>query len=259
MSNVLPGDYFVDLKQFPNNDVSFVWEIIDSLNENLISLIQKSDFPERDKKETKGLQVNDYGIVSNETFVSVNSFKISSLNILIEEGVEIEPGVLIKGPCKLSKGCKVRHGAYLRESCLIGEKSVVGHVTEVKNSIFLKGSEAGHFAYVGDSILGAFSNLGAGAKLANLEFRTQEEKEGKFTKTVKIPSDGKEFDTGLRKLGAIIGDGVEVGCNVVTSPGTLIGQGCWISPNTNVKKGIYAERKLIRSKNNKAVESDIRL
>tara|TARA_A100001037_G_scaffold305717_1_gene346992 strand:+ start:770 stop:1549 length:780 start_codon:yes stop_codon:yes gene_type:complete len=258
MSNVLPRDYFVDLKQFPNNDVSFVWEIIGSLNENLISLVQSAVLPEGDKVDIQGLQVNGYGIVSTDTFVSANSFKISSLNILIEEGVEIEPGVFIKGPCKLSEGCKIRHGAYLRESCLIGEKSVVGHVTEVKNSIFLKGSEAGHFAYVGDSILGALSNLGAGTKLANLEFRTQEEKEKRFAKTIKIPFDGKEFDTGLRKLGAIIGDGVEVGCNVVTSPGTLIGRGCWITPNTSVKKGIYGERKIIRSRYNKAVESDIR-
>ena len=259
MSNIHPKDYFVDFQQLPNCDVTFVWEIIATLNEYLASLIKNSGLPEAEKVDLKGLNVNNHGVVSKETFICGSSFKISSLNILIEEGVEIEPGVFIKGPCKLSKGCKIRHGAYLRESCLIGKESVVGHVTEVKNSIFLDGAEAGHFAYVGDSILGALSNLGAGTKLANLEFRTQEEKTGKNNKTIKISSDGQEFDTGLRKFGAIIGDGSELGCNVVTSPGTLLGKGCWVSPNTNVKKGIYTQGKLIRSRHNKGVESDIRL
>ena len=235
------------------------------MDENLISLIHNSDLPEGEKLDMKGLQADDQGVVSTGTFISSKTFKISSLNILIEEGVEIEPGVLIKGTCKLSKGCKIRHGAYLRETCLIGENAVVGHVTEVKNSIFMSEAEAGHFAYVGDSILGSFSNLGAGTKLANLEFRTFEEKNldlvtgEKYPKTIKIHSGGEELDTGLRKFGAIIGDGVETGCNVVTSPGTLLGKGCWVAPNTNVKKGIYAERKLIRTRHNKTVESDIRL
>ena len=256
MSSVLPKDYFVDLEQFPNSNVSFVWEIIGLLNENLISLIRNSDFPEGEKLDMKGLQVDEEGVVSTATFFSSRTFKISSLNILIEEGVEIEPGVLIKGTCKLSKGCKIRHGAYLRESCLIGEKSVVGHVTEVKNSIFLKGAEAGHFAYVGDSILGNFANLGAGTKLANLEFRTQEEKTEKVKKTIKIRSGGEEFDTRMRKFGAILGDGVEIGCNVVTSPGTLLGKECWVTPNTSVKKGIYSKQKLLSSRGNRTFESD---
>lgn len=129
--------------------------------------------------------------------------------IAIGKGSVVEPGAYIKGPCIIGKNCQIRHGAYLRGDILIEDSCVIGHATEAKNSIFLKGSQAGHFAYVGDSILGNGVNLGAGTKCANLRLDR---------KNIKIQGQ----DTGRRKLGAIFGDGSQTGCNAVTNPGTLM-------------------------------------
>jgi bifunctional N-acetylglucosamine-1-phosphate-uridyltransferase/glucosamine-1-phosphate-acetyltransferase GlmU-like protein len=100
-------------------------------------------------------------------------------------------------------------------------------------------TEAGHFAYIGDSILGYHVNLGAGTKLANLQLRTQEEKESGKINPIKITIDEKVIDTGMQKFGAVVGDYVEIGCNSVTCPGALIGKNSWILPNTTVRKGYY--------------------
>ena len=135
-------------------------------------------------------------------------------HIKIGKGVLIEPGAYIKSPTIIGDQTEVRHGAYIRGDCLIGANCVVGHVTEVKHSIFMNGAKAGHFAYLGDSILGNQVNLGAGTKLANLRFIKGE---------IIINSSDGPIKTGLRKLGAILGDGVQTGCNTVTNPGTLLG------------------------------------
>ena len=114
---------------------------------------------------------------------------------------------------------------------------MVGHVTEVKHSIFLDGAKAGHFAYVGDSILGNQVNLGAGTKLANLRFI-------KGDVPVAIP--GSTVKTGLRKLGAILGDYVQTGCNTVTNPGTIMGRKSMVTPNTTVASGYHPDSSFIR-------------
>jgi len=155
----------------------------------------------------------------------------------IEEGVIIEPGALIRGPALLGPGTEVRQGAYIRGTLLCGEACVIGHTTEVKNALLLDGAKAGHFAYIGDSILGKGVNLGAGTKLANLKLTGT---------TVKIRHQGEIFDTGLRKLGAILGDGVQTGCNSVTNPGTLIGPQSYLLPNTTAGPGVIPARKIIR-------------
>lgn len=133
----------------------------------------------------------------------------------------IEPGAFIKGPTYIGEGSEVRHGAYIRGSVYIGSNCVVGHATEVKEACFLNEAKAGHFAYVGNSILGHNCNLGAGTKLANL----------KLNKTlVKYlhPESNKIESSGLKKFGAIVGDFCQTGCNSVLSPGTLL------LPNTAV-------------------------
>ena len=112
-------------------------------------------------------------------------------DIQIGRGSIVEPGALIKGPTIIGDNTEVRQGAYLRGNCLVGDRCVVGHATEVKTSIMLNGSKAGHFAYIGDSILGNDVNLGAGTKLANLKII-------KVDMTLRI--EGKLFRTGLRKL-----------------------------------------------------------
>lgn len=132
--------------------------------------------------------------------------------ISIGAGTEIEPGAYIKGPCLIGKNCSIRHTAYLRGDVLVEEGSVIGHASEVKHSIFLKNAKAAHFAYVGDSILGEGVNLGAGTRLANLRFDHLQ---------ICIKSGKGSIPTGRKKLGAILGDGVQTGCNSVCNPGTF--------------------------------------
>jgi len=157
--------------------------------------------------------------------------------IRIGKGVLVEPGAFIKSPTIIGDRTEVRHGAYIRGNCLIGKDCVVGHVTEVKHTIFLDGAKAGHFAYLGDSILGNGVNLGAGTKLANLRF---------IKGDISISAPGAVVKTGLRKLGAILGDQVQTGCNSVTNPGTLLGKKSMVIPNTTVPSGYHPDSSLIR-------------
>ncbi len=150
--------------------------------------------------------------------------------VWIGKGVVIEPCALIKGPTVIGDFSEIRHGAYIRGKVLVGERCVVGHTTEVKNAIFFDDAKAGHFAYVGDSILGKAVNLGAGTKLANLKMNR---------KMVTIKIEGMEIPTNLYKLGAIIGDGVEMGCNCVTNPGVLLGPYSLVWPGVVVPGGYY--------------------
>ncbi len=155
----------------------------------------------------------------------------------IGEGVLIEGGATIKSPAILGACTEVRQGAYLRGYCLTGKSCVVGHTTEVKHSIFLNDAKAGHFNYLGDSILGQDANLGAGTKFANLKF---------LGGNVSIRTDDGLVDTGRRKFGAILGDGAQTGCNSVTNPGTIIGKGGILMPNTTAPSGYHKPRSIIR-------------
>jgi hypothetical protein len=151
-------------------------------------------------------------------------------------GTIVEPGALIKGPTVIGANCEIRQGAYVRGDCLVGNGCIVGHTTEMKTSIMLDGARAGHFAYVGDSILGREVNLGAGTKLANLRMLPGD---------IVIVSGRERFDTGRRKLGAILGDRTETGCNSVTSPGTLMGPRSVVYPGVVVPAGCYPGRTLL--------------
>lgn len=157
--------------------------------------------------------------------------------VQIGDGVVVEPGALFKDGCIIGDSSEVRQGAYLRGSCIVGERCVVGHTTEMKNSVMLDDAKAGHFAYIGDSILGNNVNLGAGTKLANLKINGSQ---------VTLRIDKKDYETGLRKFGAIMGDGVETGCNSVTNPGTILGPKTMVLPNTNVRPGYYPKGSLVR-------------
>ena len=156
--------------------------------------------------------------------------------IFLGPGSVVEPGALIKGPAVVGKDTEVRQGAYMRGNCLVGDNCVVGHATEMKNSIMLNGAKAGHFAYVGDSILGNAANLGAGTKLANLKM---------IAGSIVIRADRKRYDTERRKLGAILGDGTETGCNSVTAPGTLMGPSSIVYAGVSVPGGYYPERSIV--------------
>lgn len=150
--------------------------------------------------------------------------------IVLGKGVIVEPGTLIKGPAIIGDYAEIRQGAYIRGKCIVGNHCVVGHTTEMKNAIMLDGAKAGHFAYIGDSILGQDVNLGAGTKLANLKMNK---------KTIKIKLSDQKIETGLRKLGAILGDGTELGCNSVTNPGVLMGPQCLVWPGVLVPGAYY--------------------
>ena len=158
-------------------------------------------------------------------------------DIEIGEGTVVEPGAYIAGPTVIGRNCEIRHGAYIRGTTLVGDGCVVGHTTEVKSSIFLPGAKAGHFAYIGDSILGRGCNLGAGTKLANFKLTAD---------AVTIVIDGVRVSTGRRKLGAILGDGCQTGCNSVTSPGTLLGKGTFVYPCISVRAGSYPDNSRLR-------------
>lgn len=144
--------------------------------------------------------------------------------IYVGAGTVFEPGCYLEGPCILGEGCKVRHGAYLRGYVLAGKGCVLGHATEAKHAIFLDGAHAAHFAYVGDSIVGNRVNLGAGVKCANLKFDGS---------SISVMWKGFRLHSGLKKLGAIIGDNSQIGCNAVTNPGTVIGAGVFWYPCIN--------------------------
>ncbi len=155
----------------------------------------------------------------------------------IGPGSVVEPGALIQGPTIIGAHTEVRQGAYVRSSCIIGSGCIVGHTTEIKNSVMLNDARAGHFAYIGDSILGHATNLGAGTKLANLKMKAG---------TVHIRAGGELLDTGMHKLGAVLGDYVEIGCNAVTNPGTLLGKACVVLPLTSVPSGYHEPKSLVR-------------
>lgn len=160
--------------------------------------------------------------------------------IYIGEGTVVEPGAFIKGPAYIGKNTEIRHSAYLRGNVVVGDNCVVGHCTEVKMSIFLDGAKAGHFAYVGDSILGNNVNLGAGTKLANLKI---------IESDIVLHTDtGDKVVTGLRKMGAILGTNVEIGCNAVTSPGTILAPKSMVYPAIGIK-GAFSKRVVLREAN----------
>jgi len=151
--------------------------------------------------------------------------------ITIGAGTILEPGAFVRGPCIIGKNCTLRHSAYIRDGVILGDACVVGHGSEVKHSILLNHAQAAHFCYVGDSVIGSRVNLGAGVKCANLRLDRQE---------VSVFPNGTKVRTGLKKLGAILGDSAQVGCNCVLNPGTLVGQKAVIYPLLNVGGVILA-------------------
>lgn len=156
--------------------------------------------------------------------------------IFIAEGAVVEPGAYIAGPAIIGAGTVVRHGAYIRGKVIAGRNCVIGHSTEVKNAIFFDDAKAGHFAYVGDSILGNRVNLGAGTKLANFKLRGTE---------IRVRHNDTVIPTGLRKFGAILGDDVSLGCNTVCNPGALLGKGAG-SVGVSLISGVHPAGALIR-------------
>jgi NDP-sugar pyrophosphorylase family protein len=147
-----------------------------------------------------------------------------SNNVYIGPGTIIENGATIKGPAWIGDNCHVRSGCYVRENVIVGNGVVLGNSCEFKNSIIFNEAEIPHFSYVGDSVLGYKAHLAAGVILSNFRLDRRE---------VTVRVNGQFIPTGLRKFGAIIGDRVEIGCNAVISPGSIVGRNSLIYPLTH--------------------------
>ncbi len=153
-------------------------------------------------------------------------------DVWIARTAKVANSASITGPCIIGPHTEIRHAAYIRTSALIGSNCVVGNSTELKNVILFDHVEVPHFNYVGDSILGSYAHLGAGAIVSNV-------RGDKGTVTVKPGTD--VIDTGLKKFGALIGDRVEVGSHGVINPGCIIGAEARIYPLTSVRGCVPAK------------------
>lgn len=164
--------------------------------------------------------------------------------VWIARDARVAETAFIGAPCIIDSGAEVRHCAFIRGSAIVGKNAVVGNSTELKNVILFDGVQVPHYNYVGDSILGYKAHLGAGSITSNV----------KSDKTlVVIKSDDEEIETGIKKIGAIVGDNVEVGCGSVLCPGTVIGKNTNVYPLSMVRgalpeNSIYKKRGEIAEK-----------
>jgi bifunctional UDP-N-acetylglucosamine pyrophosphorylase / glucosamine-1-phosphate N-acetyltransferase len=199
--------YFFEFGQFQHralfDELEFVWEAISRIE----------------------LYLKRFPLGAIEVEIPAGVHLVNPELISIGKGTVLEPGAYVKGPCVIGAKCTIRHGAYIRGDLIAGDQCVIGHDTEIKNSILLNQAHAAHFAYVGDSILGNRVNLGAGVKCANLKLDNG---------LIDVSLEGRRIPTGFRKLGAIIGDDSQIGCNAVTNPGTLIGRNVFCFPCLNI-------------------------
>ena len=161
-------------------------------------------------------------------------------NIWIHENAKINDSVEIHGPCIIDDGADIRHNAYIRGSVIIGKNSVLGNSCEIKNSILYDNVQVPHFSYVGDSILGSHSHMGASSIISNLK---------SDKKNIVIKYENKIIETGMRKIGAFLGDNVEIGCGCVINPGTIIMPNVNVYPLTSVR-GVIPNSMIVKSMSN---------
>ncbi|MGN1327723.1 MAG: UDP-N-acetylglucosamine pyrophosphorylase [Clostridia bacterium] len=159
-------------------------------------------------------------------------------NVWIHKTAKIFETAYIQGPTIICKDAEIRHCAFIRGNAIVGEGAVVGNSTELKNVILFNKVQVPHYNYVGDSILGYKSHLGAGAITSNVK---------SDKKLVVIKDKEEQIDTGLKKVGAMLGDNVEVGCGSVLNPGTIIGKGTNIYPLSSVR-GVIPENSIYKKK-----------
>lgn len=157
------------------------------------------------------------------------------------EGTIVEAGAVVLGPSIIGKNCQIRTNAYVRPYSIIGDECVLGHASEIKHSILFNQCQAPHFNYVGDSILGCRAHLGAGVKISNLKLT-----QGNVI-VDQLDESGQPIDSGLRKFGAVVGDGCEVGCNAVLNPGSILEPASIIYPNVNWR-GILPRRMIAKNR-----------
>ena len=151
-------------------------------------------------------------------------------DVWIAKSAKVFPSAYIGGPCIIDEEAEVRHCAFIRGSAIVGKGAVVGNSTELKNVILFNKVQVPHYNYVGDSILGFKAHMGAGSITSNVKSDKQ---------LVVVHNEGLNLETGLKKFGAMLGDNVEVGCNSVLNPGTVIGKNSNVYP-TSCVRGVVA-------------------
>ena len=192
--------------------VTYPWEVLPKIEEFIISLGKTLD---KNEYEEKGE------------------------NIWMAKSAKVAPTAYIAGPAIIGKNAEIRHCAFIRGKAIVGEGAVVGNSTELKNVILFNKVQVPHYNYIGDSILGYKSHMGAGSITSNV----------KSDKKLVIVKNGKEqIETGLKKFGAMLGDEVEVGCGSVLNPGTVIGKHTNIYPLSSVR-GVVPEHSIYKNKN----------
>jgi len=170
----------------------------------------------------------------------------ASLNgpVVVAEGARVRSGAYVEGPAFIGPGADVGPNCYIRPCTSLGARVRIGNACEIKNSIVMEGTHIGHLSYVGDSIIGAYCNLGAGTITANLRFDKA---------NVRVTVKGVEVDTGRRKLGVIMGDFVQTGIGALFMPGVRVWPCCWIGANVVVERDITEEGRFVRLKQELAV------
>ena len=190
-------------------------------------------------------KISDFIVKLGETLPADEYDKVGE-NVWIAKSAKVFESAYIHGPAIIGKDAEVRHCAFIRGNAIVGEGAVVGNSTELKNVILFNKVQVPHYNYVGDSVLGYKAHMGAGSITSNV----------KSDKTLVIVRDGKEeIPTGRKKFGAMLGNEVEVGCNSVLNPGTVIG------PHTNVYplsmvRGVVAANSIYKNKNEVVVKTD---
>ena len=182
--------------------------------------------------------IKEYIIKLGNTLSS--DYELKGENIWIHKNAIVSPTAEINGPCIIDDGAIVRCNAFVRGSAIIGKSTVFGNSCEIKNAILFDNVQVPHFSYVGDSILGSHSHLGAGSIISNLK---------SDKKDIIIKNGDEKIETNLRKIGAFLGDNVEVGCNSVLNPGTIIMPNTNIYPLTSVR-GVIKENSIVKSMDN---------
>lgn len=184
-------------------------------------------------------EITDFIIALGNTLPE-NEYEKRNENVWVARDAEIFPSAYIGAPCIIDHGAQVRHCAFIRGSAIVGKNAVVGNSTELKNVVLFDGVQTPHYNYVGDSVLGYKAHMGAGSITSNV----------KSDKTLVVIKNGNELiETGRKKVGAILGDYVEIGCNSVLNPGTVLGRHSSVYP-TSCVRGVIPENSIYKSKDN---------
>ena len=194
------------LQQLFENTV-YPWEILPQIKKHITSLLENG----------------------------IEGYTLLTEGVLIGSNVKIYPTATIEAPAIIGSNTEIRPGAFIRGNVIIGENCVIGNSSELKNCILLNNVQAPHYNYIGDSILGNFAHMGAGSICSNLKADQ---------KNVVIRGEGS-YDTGLRKVGGILGDHADIGCGSVLNPGTIVGKNTSVYPLTSLR-GVYPSDSIVK-------------